>query len=425
MERAEDRTGAADGRLDRWLLRLAAAAFALLGMQAGMWAVLLADLARVTGTGAPRLGVALTALACVAVPSVLVAGRVIDRLGRRTGVVVGCGGSGVAFAALSSVDSFGAMLGLFLLFGVLCSLYDVVVNVLGGDYERRTGRAMMPRLHAVFSAGGAIGALGSALALSLGTGHRAVFVAGGALLVLLGALGAVCPLPPAPAPDSAPDAPRSRRGARAALALPGVGLAAALVTLQFFNDGAIEGYSSLYLRQLLAAGALVGGVGIAAFHAATMLGRLIADRVIGVFGESRVVVGGGLVAATGYVLALSTGHAPLVVAGLLVAGLGAAPIVPLAYSLAARRSGPQSGAAASVVTACGYGSFIAAPAVIGTLSAAFGLRSALLCLILSAGLIAVVGHHSGRVRRVNRSDAPRAAGARPEAEERGGTRGHP
>ncbi|EST38832.1 hypothetical protein N566_05380 [Streptomycetaceae bacterium MP113-05] len=396
---------------DRWLLRLAVAAFALLGTQAGVWAVLLADLARVTGTDAPHLGAALTALACVAVPSVLVAGRVIDRLGRRTGVIVGCTGSGIAFAALSTVDSYGAMVGLFLVFGVLCSLYDVVVNVLGGDYERRTGRTMMPRLHAVFSGAGAAGALGVAAVLSLGGGHRGAFVATGVLLVLLGLAGAVVPLPPPPAPDDAEATEQAerpaRRGPLAVLALPGVGLAAALVGLQFFNDGAIEGYSSLYLRQVLASGALVGGVGIAAFHLATMTGRLIADRVIGAFGEGRVVTGGGLVAAGGFTLALSTSHAPLVVAGLLIAGLGAAPLVPIAYSLAARRSGARSGAAASLVTAFGYVSFVAAPAVIGSLSAVAGLRRALLCLILSAALIALVGH---RARHLH-GDASRPAPA--------------
>ncbi|WP_168711418.1 MFS transporter [Streptomyces sp. RKND-216] len=218
---------------DRWLLRLAFAAFALLGAQAGVWAVLLADLARVTGTDAPRLGAALTALACIAVPSVLVSGRIVDRLGRRTGVVVGCTGSGLAFAALSTVGSYGAMIGLFLLFGVLCSLYDVVVNVLGGDYERRTGRVMMPRLHAVFSGAGAAGALAAAATVGLGGGHRAVFVATGGLLVLLGLAGSAVPLPPPPAADDAEagaaeesddrEQRPGRRGLLAVLALPGVG----------------------------------------------------------------------------------------------------------------------------------------------------------------------------------------------------------
>ncbi|WP_348771323.1 MFS transporter [Streptomyces sp. RKND-216] len=160
------------------------------------------------------------------------------------------------------------------------------------------------------------------------------------------------------------------------------------------------------MRQVLDAGVLVGGVGIGAFHLATMTGRLVADRLIGAFGEGRVVAGGGVIAAAGFVLALSTDRAPLVVAGLLLAGVGAAPLVPIAYSLAARRSGARSGAAASLVTACGYVSFVAAPAVIGALSAAAGLRRALLCLIVSAALIALVG---GRARHLRGGGGDRPA----------------
>lgn len=389
-----------DSHLERSLLKLAGAAFALLGLQVGVWAVPLADLARAADANPPHLGMALTALSAVAVPSVLVGGRLIDRVGRRAGIVVGCGGTGAAVAALGTIHSFVSMVGLFLVYGVLGSLYDVVVNTLGGDYERLTGRVVMPRLHAVFSGAAATGALASAGSLAISIDYRAVYLTSGSLLFVVGMLSAAAPLPPIRTGEgsgSGEAAGTGRQGPLAAFVIPGVALAATLVTLAFFNDGAIEGYSSVYLRATLRTGALVGGVGIAAFHAATMLGRLIADRMINSFGQARVLVGGGLLAASGYIVALVTTTAPLVICGLLVAGLGAAPVVPIAYSLAARRSGSQGGAAASVVTACGYGSFILAPTAVGSLAGVVGLRHALTCLIMSAGLIGLVGHRSRRL----------------------------
>lgn len=70
-------------------------------------------------------------------------------------------------------------------------------------------------------------------------------------------------------------------------------------------------------------------------------------------------------AAIGYAFALTSDTTGLVLVGMLLAGFGGSPIVPIAYSIAARWSGDRGGRAASVVTMFGYGSFIVAPSVIG------------------------------------------------------------
>ena len=105
-------------------------------------------------------------------------------------------------------------------------------------------------------------------------------------------------------------------------------VAVTLITLCFFGDGAIEGYVALYLRDLLGAGALLTGVGLALFHGASLAGRLASSAALGRLGERNLITLAGAGAAAGMlviVLARSPGPAA---AGLLLVGISLSPVVP-------------------------------------------------------------------------------------------------
>ena len=90
-------------------------------------------------------------------------------------------------------------------------------------------------------------------------------------------------------------------------------VAVTLITLCFFGDGAIEGYVALYLRDLLGAGALLTGVGLALFHGASLAGRLVSSAALGRLGERNLITLAGAGAAAGMlviVLARSPGRPP-------------------------------------------------------------------------------------------------------------------
>ena len=376
-------------RASHMLFGVTASSFAVLGAQVGAWAVLLADIACAVDADPPRLGVALTMMSIFAIMGATITGRLIDRAGRNFFLLAGSGGMGICLVALSSVGAYWSMVVVFIIYGLLSSAFDIVVNALGGDYERKYGRSVLPVLHGFFSGAAAVGALAVGSLLALGVAFRVIYAAVGLLLIGFGAVVMVrFRFTPVSEPSTAEEAVAGKPNRLLVLSIPGVGIAAILVTLAFFNDGAIEGYSSVYLRDVVGSGVFAGGVGIAVFHFANMLGRFSGNRLIKAFGEPAVVAGGGTVAAIGYALALSSNLTELVLVGMVMAGFGGAPIVPIAYSIAARRSGDRGGQAASVVTMFGYASFILAPSVIGALASAVGLQRALLCVLASAALIA-------------------------------------
>jgi predicted MFS family arabinose efflux permease len=191
----------------------------------------------------------------------------------------------------------------------------------------------------------------------------------------------VAKLPVPALPDGQNPAPKGKGGQL--WRLPGVGIAIAMVTICFFGDGALESFLSIYLRDTLATGPLMAGVGIGSFHLASLLGRLLPASVQHRIGERRTLLFSALLAAAGISLAVATTTATIAIVGILVVGFAIAPIVPTSLSLAARAAPGKSGQSVGLATAVGYGSFILSPVVIGAVATATTLRTGLGTLILT------------------------------------------
>jgi MFS family permease len=74
------------------------------------------------------------------------------------------------------------------------------------------------------------------------------------------------------------------------------------------------------------------------------------------------------------------------IAGFAVVGLGAAAIVPVAWSVAAQKEPAAPGRAIAAVATCGYLGFLVGPVLVGALASAIGLAGA----VAAAGASALV-----------------------------------
>jgi MFS family permease len=414
-------------------VRIATALFAGLGAQVGLWVVLVPELVRSRDLTPGALGVALGVLAATSILSLLVAGRLADRIGRRPLACAGAAGMGVALVLLGAVEARSALLPTLVLYGLANGLLDLASNTVGADVEREHGERVMIRLHAGFSGAAAALALLTAAALAAGADPRALYAAGGAGLIVLALVAARAPLPSHVAATQddpregggagagAPDDPRGSGGpgvdrfddSRGSadktdlgrlpvapatgpaprgglLRAPGVLVALALITLCFLGDGAIEGYVPLYLRDLLGAGALLTGIGVAAFHSASLAGRLTAARAQARLGERGLITAAGIGASAGMLVVVLADAPALAAAGLLLVGASLAPVVPTALSVAGRADPRRAGAAVSLVTTVGYSAFVLGPPLVGALADATSLRTALVPVVVTTALLALV-----------------------------------
>lgn len=262
-------------------------------------------------------------------------------------------------------ESLGGLVAACVGLGYANGTLDVAMNVNGVTVERRVGRPILGRLHALFS----LGVLAaSALAVVMTTLSALVAVAGTALVVTLLAAPRL-----ARGDAAAAGTPPFARPSRALAALGAVAFAALLC------EGAVADWSAVHLRETLDAPRSVAPLALAAFSVTMIIGRLASDRVL-----PSVRLSGAL-AALGLLLGALAPDPALSIAGFLIAGLGLSSLFPTAI----RRA--DSGPAIAAVSSLGYAGLVTGPPLIGAVAEATSLRTALAVILtaLAAGIVVV------------------------------------
>lgn len=277
--------------------------------------------------------------------------------------------------------------------GALDAHTDVAQNAHGIVVQKHLGRSIINALHAMWSLGAALGGLvaGAALVLGLSVGAQLAIMT--AVFVTVATIAYSLSLGPEHGKEAAP--PRHEHSpSRLTLTIPwrAVGLIAALGLLSIAGaetEDAGFTWSSSYLKSELDSPQAMVGFGFVALMLLHFVGRLISDRLVDRFGARAVVSVGGLVTAAGMGAALAWPTLWGTILGFGLAGLGAAPSVPLAYGAADDIPGLRGGTGITVVSWLLRVAFFAGPPVVGALADATSLRVGLV-IVPACGLVVAV-----------------------------------
>ncbi len=352
-------------------------AFGSFGVMFGVWQVVLADLRRALDVSEGPLGLAITVSVIASFPAMLAAGRVADRLGVRVLIAGGALSMACVFLAVTQIGSYGALVMTILVFLTSSGIYDVGINASAVTEERRTGRPIMSLFHAAFSAGGATGAILAGVGIAAGVPFRSLYVVIACLLATVAALFWVAGERGRPRPAS--DAPAGRGSL---LRNPMVVTLAIIVSLAFLGEGAMETWSSIYLRDFLGFSAVVGASGVAVFHLAMATGRATTSLIVRRLGRARTLTVAGALAAVGNVVALGTERATLILAGFILVGVALSSVAPVALSLGGDLLPERTGQVSAMLMTIGYAGFSIGPSVIGATAELASLRLALTIVTL-------------------------------------------
>lgn len=327
-----------------------------------------------------------------------------------------------------------------MLAGMLDAITDTAQNAQALDVQRAMGRSILNSMHALWSLGSVIGGLMGTAALALqaplavhlaisGILFSAVAVFAGTRVLTMEEVARVRPLAessaqqdalPADGPEPAQDLPGlseqdapgvaaaahepSSGAASAATASPGSAGPArrAVLMLLLISVVSITGvmvedlgqnWSALYLSQVLEASATMAGLGLVALMCAQFIGRLLGDRMVDRLGHVTMARLGAVGIAAGLGLVVAAPAPAAAVAGLFLAGLGSATLVPSAYHAADLVPGLRPGTGLAVVSWLMRGAFLSLSPFVGVVSDALGLRLAFLVIPVAAVLAVLAAGH--------------------------------
>lgn len=369
------------GRTATWAERAATfLVFMALGTSVGAWAAAIPAIKDALQLSAAGLSLVLFTIPIAALAATVSMGLLARHFSSGPATAVSVVALVGAFALPGLARTLPEMLACGIVIGLAVGSIEIASNGHASDVERRWGSALMSSFHAAFSIGGLAGAALSGAVVWAGGGLRGQLWVPLGMAAVLAAI-AIPMLGPGFRKTSAPAKPLGRPSA-ALVWLGVVGL------MGYLMEGAVTDWSAVYLDTVTGAAPWLASAGYAAFATSMTVGRLSGDAVVGRLGPKRVLVMGALLALGGFVLAVVASAPWPAIVGFALVGLGAANVVPIIVSAAARASDtPAAGIA--FVSSLGFAGFLGGPPLIGALATALGLKAGIAALIPAALVVLV------------------------------------
>lgn len=358
----------------RALLIVIYMAFVSLGLPDGVlglaWPAMRSSLAQPI----EAVGLATFLLASCSALSGFASGRVLARFGTGPVTLVSALATGLSLLGLAHVSSFAQMVALAFPLGLGAGAVDAGLNhFVAKHYASRH----MNWLHACWGAGAALGPLVFSAMLASGGGWRAGYTTIAACQLALAAVLLVSLRLWSRAPETA--------GSGAHASEPGPRVLAptwtqGLAPLLFAFYVAVEMGTGLWAASVLIESrhlaAEMAGLAVTCYYGAIMGGRMIVGLVSDRLGNRRLVYLGLGFALVGVVLLIVAEAASLNLSGLLLLGLGFAPVYPSLMHETPRRF--DAATAQKVIgwqVGTAYVGAMVMPAAFGVLAAHWGLEA--------------------------------------------------
>ena len=332
-----------------------------------------------------QLGLVLLAIALGSVLALPTAGAAINALGTVRIVRLGAGAAtlGMAAAAIGLGHVLPLTVAGLFVYGLGIGVWDVAMNVEGAEVERGLRRTIMPRFHAGFSGGTVVGALLGALLIEL---HVPAFVHLVGIVLL--AIVVVWRTSPSFLPVAERHEETASSAARAWLE-PRTLLIGVMVLALAMTEGTANDWLAVALVDGHGVSHAVGVAGFAVFVLAMTVGRFAGTGLIDRFGRVAVLWATMALAGAGVLLIVLAENPVLVVAGIVLWGVGASLGFPVGMSAAADDP-VRAAARVSVVSTIGYAAFLVGPPLLGFVGDEVGTLNALLVvavLLVPAALV--------------------------------------
>ena len=150
---------------------------------------------------------------------------------------------------------------------------------------------------------------------------------------------------------------------------------ALIAMVNALTEGSVDSWGALYMRDFIQVDGFLIGLATVSFNIFMVIGRLSGDWIrdrIGVYNFLTILFITSILSL--YIL-YSFDSILAALCGFALLGIGTSAIIPIAYSLAGKAEGVDSGAAIAIISIAVYGTFMGAPATLGIIANNYGVNS--------------------------------------------------
>ena len=272
---------------------------------------------------------------------------------------------------ITNLESF---MFLAFIFGVCFGLFEICINLQASKIEKREKKSMMSGFHAFWSLGVLVGSFFTSVFLQL------------EISILTNILIYVIIMTPINLYFSLQlnqDEKTSKKDKNNIFFIwPVIIFLLAIIAMaNALTEGSVDAWGALYMKDFIQVNGFQVGIATISFNIFMVIGRLNGDWFRDRYGVFNILITLLILTAISLIILINFNTLFSSILGFALLGIGASSIIPIAYSLASKIEGIDSGVGIAIISLAVYGTFIGAPAGLGIIANTYGVNNIFLPIL--------------------------------------------
>jgi MFS family permease len=261
------------------------------------------------------------------------------------------------------------------IFGICFGLFEISINLQATKIEAREKKSMMSGFHAFWSLGVLIGSFLTSIFLQLAISLLAnilIFV----IFMLPISLYFTFKL-------KEDEKIYSTDKKNIFFIWPILILLLAIIAMaNVLTEGSVDSWGALYMRDFIKVNGFQVGIATISFNIFMVIGRLYGDWFRDKIGVYKLLLVSILLSILSLIILINFNTILSSILGFTILGIGTSSIIPMAYSLASKIKGIDSGVGITIISVAVYGTFIGAPASLGIIANLYGVNNIFIPVVI-------------------------------------------
>ncbi len=336
----------------------------------GLWSIRIPTIKDQLLTNYVGIGYIMLSFATGSILAMIFANALILRTSTKTILTFTLITEGFLWLPVPFIQDLWLFMAFSFIFGMSYGAFEIACNVYASNLETREKKSMMSGFHAFWSLGVLFGSVVTSLMLEFNYSFIFNIILYVIILLPLSIYFVLCL-------EKQDNIKKHITNKKSIIFFwPIILVLLALISMaNALTEGSVDAWGALYMRDFINVDGFKIGLATLTFNVFMVIGRLCGDRIRDKIGVFQLIIFLFLSTIISLLILINFNNLISSIIGFSLLGIGASSIVPIAYSLAGKIKGIDSGVGITIISIAVYGTFIGAPASLGYIANNYGINT--------------------------------------------------